>query len=103
MTGVFGGAGRSSVPGSTRVRTPRGGGASRLGSRLPPNWGVDLSLILITLAGIVLVAVNLQAVLLFLVRAVYWLIRTLFWIALIVGLVVIAALVIRGRRRRRWW
>ena len=114
MPGVFGGTGAAPKPAPKPAPDPRtpetdvGEGRRRRGGtgvRLPRLWGVDLALILITLAGLVLLAVNLQAVLLALAAAVCRLARILFLIALIGGLGVFAVLMAGGRmmRRRRWW
>ena len=110
MPGVFGKTCTAPKPTPERRSPKEGSRETRrrpvgTGVRLPRLWGVDLALILITLAGIVLLVMNLQVVLLALARAIYWLVRTLFWIALIGGLGVFIVLMIRGRmmRRRGWW
>ena len=64
---------------------------------LPPLWGVDLVLILITILGIVLIIENFQMVLFILAKLSFSLLRFLFWIALFAGIVLFA---VRALRRR---
>ncbi len=120
MPGVFTGATGSSADGrraredtfmppsdpeTSGVFTRRQGNRGGSGSfsprmrRLPPLWGVDLVLILITALGVALIAANLQTVLLALARLVFALLRILFWLAVIA---VIGMLIWGSHRRRRW-
>lgn len=66
---------------------------------LPPLWGVDLVLILISVVGILLILNNLPVILLALAKFVFSILRFLFWLALLAGVVLLA---IRLLRRRRW-
>ncbi len=102
MPGVFGGGKRdatSDEEASVRRREARMRREEWL-RRLPPLWGVDLVLILITLAGVILIATHLQAVLLALARLIINLLRILFWIAVLAGIGVFVVMRY-GRRRRR--
>lgn len=71
-----------------------------LTSRLPESWGIDLTLILLTLAGVLLILFHLPAVLLFIARAIFSIFELGMVFALLLSIIV--GLIIIIRRRRRW-
>lgn len=92
------GAGFRATPAGLRIPQSVHG----LAEQLPPLWGVDLALILISLAGIIAVLTHLPALLLALARLVCSAISFLFNIALLLVLGVVVVLWLRRPPRSRW-
>lgn len=92
------GAGFRATPAGLRIPQSVHG----LAEQLPPLWGVDLALILISLAGIIAVLAHLPALLLALARLVCSAISFLFNIALLLVLGVVVVLWLRRPPRSRW-
>ena len=114
MLGVFGTKPDEDAPpkrigaGSETKRTRRFDRPPRTSilDRLPPLWGVDLTLILLTIVGVFLILKNIHVILFAVAKAVLSLVRVLFWIALILGAVLVIVLSFRRRRygrHRGWW
>lgn len=65
--------------------------------RLPPLWGVDLALLILTVIGLIAIALNWSAVMLALARMVYWAANVLIQLLLLLVLVAVGLYIFRGR------
>lgn len=97
IPGAFGGRG----PGGTRPSVRREWVPSpelrRLMERLPPLWGIDLALLILTVIGLIAIALNWSVVMLALARMVYSAANVLIQLLLLLILVAVGLLIFRGR------
>ena len=99
IPGTFEGGRRQEGPQvpEKRQKSPSG---LQVRDRLPPLWGVDLCLILVSVAGLAYIALHWSAILLAIANVIYAVVSRVLNIALLLGLGAAALYYLRRRRRR---
>ena len=98
LPGQFGGNAPERRTPQPPERRPAGGGLRALWDSLPPLWGVDLSLALASLAGLVYIGLHWSAILLAIARVIYAVVNGLMNISLFLAIGAAALYVFRRRR-----